>query len=80
MPPYNIDGRHMENCVLIPTEKNARKYWQKYLKKLILDADLRKQLGEQLYEDFKDEYNLATVTKKRADFYKAAVAKTLVLV
>jgi glycosyltransferase involved in cell wall biosynthesis len=80
MPPYNIDGKHMKNCILIPTEKNARKYWQKYLKKLILDADLRKQLGEQLYEDFKDEYNLATVTKKRADFYKAAVAKTLVLV
>jgi len=77
MPPYNVHGRHMENCVLIPVEKNARKYWQKYLKRLILDADLRKQLGEQLYEDFKDEYNLATVTKKRADFYRAAVAKTL---
>jgi len=80
MPPYNIHGRHMENCVLIPCEKNARKYWQKYLKRLILDADLRKQLGEQLYEDFKDEYNLATVTKKRADFYRAAVMKTLAVV
>jgi glycosyltransferase involved in cell wall biosynthesis len=77
MPPYNVHGKHMENCVLIPTEKNARKYWQKYLKRLIMDESLRKQLGEQLYEDFKDEYNLATVTKKRADFYKAAVAKTL---
>jgi len=80
IPPYNIHGKHMENCVLIPAEKNARKYWQKYLKRLILDADLRKQLGEQLYVDFKDEYNLATVTKKRADFYKAAVAKTLAVV
>ena len=80
IPPYNVHGRHMENCVLIPAEKNARKYWQKYLKRLILDADLRKQLGEQLYEDFKDEYNLATVTKKRADFYRAAVAKTLAIV
>jgi len=80
IPPYNVDGRHMENCVLIPAEKNAHKYWKKYLKKLILDADLRKQIGEQLYEDFKDEYNLATVTKKRADFYKAAVAKTLAVV
>lgn len=80
IPPYNVHGRHMENCILIPAEKNARKYWQKYLKKLILDADLRKQLGEQLYEDFKIEYNLATVTKKRADFYKAAVAKTLAVV
>lgn len=79
IPPYNVHGKHMENCILIPPEKNARKYWQKYLKKLILDSDFRKQLGEQLYEDFKNEYNLATVTKKRADFYKAAVAKTLVV-
>ena len=79
IPPYNVHGRHMENCVLIPVEKNAHKYWKKYLKKLILDADLRKKLGEQLYEDFKIEYNLATVTKKRVEFYKAVVAKTLQL-
>jgi len=77
--PYNVHGKHMENCVLIPSEKNAYKYWQKYLKKLILDADLRKRLGEQLYEDFKEEYNLAYVTAKRAEFYKACVAKTLEL-
>jgi len=80
IPPYNVHGRHMENCILIPAEKNAHKYWKKYLKKLILDVDLRKQLGEQLYEDFKIEYHLATVTKKRADFYKAAIAKTLAVV
>ncbi len=80
IPPYNVHGRHMENCVLIPNEKNAHKYWKKYLKKLILDADLRKRLGEQLYEDFKEEYNLANVTKKRVEFYKAAVAKTLAIV
>lgn len=80
IPPYNVHGRHMENCVLIPSEKNAHKYWKKYLKKLIIDADLRKRIGEQLYEDFKVEYNLADVTKKRADFYKAAVAKTLAVV
>lgn len=80
IPPYNVDGRHMENCILIPSEKNAHKYWVKYLKKLILDADLRKQIGEQLYEDFSDKYNLATVTKNRIEFYKAAVAKTLAVV
>jgi hypothetical protein len=80
IPPYNVHGRHLENCILIPAEKNAHKYWQKYLKKLILDADLRKKLGEQLYEDFKVEYNLAEVTKKRAEFYKAAVMKTLAVV
>jgi glycosyltransferase involved in cell wall biosynthesis len=80
IPPYNVHGRHMENCVLIPAEKNAHKYWQKYLKKLILDADLRKQIGDQLYEDFKSEYNLADVTKRRAEFYRAAVLKTLAVV
>jgi hypothetical protein len=80
IPPYNVHGRHMENCVLIPALKNAHKYWTKYLKRLIVNPDLRKQLGEQLYEDFKDQYNLANVTKKRADFYRAAVAKTLAVV
>lgn len=60
--------------------KNARKYWVKYLKRLILDADLRKKLGEQLYEDFKVEYSLKNVTQKRAEFYKAVVAKTLVVI
>lgn len=71
MIPYNVEGRHLENCILIPTEKNAKKYWVKYLKKLILDADLRKRLGEQLYEDFHEKYNLVNVTKTRADFYKS---------
>ena len=77
IPPYNVHGRHMENCVLIRSEKNAHKYWKKYLKQLVLDADLRKRLGEQLYEDFKEDYNLKNVTEKRAAFYKEVVAKTL---
>jgi glycosyltransferase involved in cell wall biosynthesis len=77
IPPYNVDGKHMENCVLIPSEKNAHKYWVKYLKKLILDADLRKKIGEQLYDDFSVEYNLEHVTKKRAAFYKEIISKTL---
>jgi hypothetical protein len=73
IPPYNVHGRHMENCVLIPAEKNAYKYWKKYLKRLILDQDLRKQLGEQLYDDFKEEYNLFNVTNKRAEFYEKII-------
>lgn len=77
IPPYNVHGRHMENCVLIPPVKNAHKYWVRYLKKLILDAELRKKIGTQLYDDFKVEYNLADVTKKRADFYKTIVKKGL---
>ena len=73
IPPYNVHGRHMENCVLIslkPSEKHAHKEWKKYLKKLILDADLRKRLGDGLYNDFKDLYNLRNVTEKRVKFYE----------
>jgi len=77
IPPYNVHGRNMENCILIPAEKNAKKYWIKALKKLILDADLRKKLGEQLYDDFKETHNLEHVTKKRVEFYKSVIAKTL---
>jgi len=76
IPPYNVHGKHMENCMLIPAKKNAEKYWVKYLKRLILDADLRKKLGEQLYEDFKETYNLANVTEKRVAFYKEIVSKS----
>lgn len=70
IPPYNVHGKHMENCVLIPNKNNARKYWAKYLKKLILDEELRKKLGNQMYEDFKEDYHLTNVTKKRAEFYE----------
>jgi glycosyltransferase involved in cell wall biosynthesis len=77
IPPYNVHGHHMENCVLIPSKKNAHKYWKKYLKQLILDAELRKKIGNQLHEDFKEEYNLANVTAKRAEFYEKVIAKTL---
>jgi hypothetical protein len=71
--PYNVDGRHMENCILIPAKKDSARDWAKYLKKLILDTDLRRKLGEQLYEDFKYKYNLANVTQTRAEFYKSIV-------
>jgi hypothetical protein len=71
MIPYNVDGKHLENCILIPTEKNQKKDWVKWLKKLILDSDLRKKLGEQLYLDFNEKYNSVTVTKTRRDLYIA---------
>jgi glycosyltransferase involved in cell wall biosynthesis len=65
----------MENCVLIPPAKNSYSDWQKYLKKLILDEELRNKLGQQLYDDFKEKYNLKNVTNKRADFYRNIVKK-----
>jgi len=71
--PYNVDGEHMENCILIPDKKNAFKYWKKELKKLILDPDLRNKIGEGLHRDFSEKYHLTNVTKKRAEIYKEIV-------
>jgi glycosyltransferase involved in cell wall biosynthesis len=73
--PYIEDGKHMENCILIPPKKNAHQDWAKWLKRLILDKDLREKLGNQLYEDFKEKYHLANVTNKRAEFYKSIIKK-----
>jgi len=86
--PYNIDGKHMENTVLIPTvnEKGENrnynhldKEWYKYLKKLILNENLRKELGENLYNDYKEKFNLKNVTEKRAEFYNEIIVKSLVI-
>jgi glycosyltransferase involved in cell wall biosynthesis len=68
--PYNVYGKHMENCILIPNKKNNKKHWAKQLKKLILDEGLREELGNKLYEDFSERFHLSNVTKKRLKLYK----------
>lgn len=79
IPPYNVDGKHMKNCILIPYMKNGlynRKIdqaWAKAIKLLIEEPNLREDLGNQLYEDFKVKYNLKYVTETRAQFYKSIV-------
>lgn len=84
MPPYNVDGKHMHNCILIPNTKNympnkhVDRDWAKALKRLILEPEFRQQLGNQLYEDFKVKYHLDHVTKNRAEFYESIVVKAVV--
>ncbi|MFW5847551.1 MAG: LAGLIDADG family homing endonuclease [bacterium] len=73
IPPYNVDGVHMKNCLLVPVKKRNERDWAKALKKLIVEPNLREDLGNQLYEDFKDKYHLKNVTQKRAEFYESAV-------
>jgi glycosyltransferase involved in cell wall biosynthesis len=73
IPPYNVDGVHMKNCILIPYKKNNDRDWYKAIKKLVLEPNLREDLGNQLYEDFKVKYNLKHVTEKRADFYSSLI-------
>jgi len=69
IPPYNVDGKHMKNCILIPWKKHNDKEWYKAIKTLIKEPNLRADLGNQLYEDFKVKYNLKHVTEARAQFY-----------
>jgi glycosyltransferase involved in cell wall biosynthesis len=79
IPPYNVDGVNMKNCILVPFKKNNEKDWYKAIKKLIVDPQLRADLGNQLYEDFKEKYNLKHVTEARAEFYSTvATIYTLV--
>ena len=77
--PYTIDltsaierGGNINkkgNALLVDENKN-HKNWLKYIKKLIKEPELVKMLQDNLYNDIKDKYNLTTVTKDRADFYK----------
>ena len=73
IPPYNVDGIHMRNCILVPYNRKSGKQWGKAIKLLTTETNLREDLGNQLYEDFKVKYNLKHVTNNRAEFYKAAV-------
>jgi glycosyltransferase involved in cell wall biosynthesis len=68
--PYNVDGINGNNCILIKDKKNQEKDWAKSIKKLILDKNLRSEIGNNLYNDFKDKYNLIEVTKSRAELYE----------
>lgn len=73
IPPYNVDGKHMKNCILIPYEKRNEEKWAKAIRLLITQPNLREDLGSQLHEDFKVKYNLKNVTNTRAEFYSTIV-------
>mgnify|MGYP001562938284 FL=1 len=66
--PYDIDGVHEKNCILIPERKN-HKDWFKYTKKLIESPAMREDLGNQLYEDFHIKYHIDTDSKNRRELY-----------
>jgi glycosyltransferase involved in cell wall biosynthesis len=73
IPPYNVDGVNMKNCILIPNKKRNDRDWAKALKALITQPSLREDLGEQLHEDFKVKYHLKHVTNTRAEAMESIV-------
>ena len=78
--PYTIDLKHALNQgqftdgnALLVNESNNHSDWAKNIKKLVDNPNMIVDLGERLYETVKDKYDLNTVTKERAEFYKSLI-------
>ena len=77
--PYQIDIKKANlyggewdnngNGILIDTTKTQGKDWFKYVKKLILNPELIKQLSENLYNTVKDTYSMDRITSDRRELY-----------
>lgn len=78
--PYTIDLKHcldngnfVDGNAMLVNENRNHSDWYKFIKKLIQNPNMAKDMGERLYETVKDTYDLHNVTKARAEFYKSIV-------
>ena len=78
--PYTIDLKHclnhgnfVDGNALLVDENRNHSDWAKYIKKLVENPNMVKDMGERLYETVKDTYDLTVVTKNRAEFYKSLI-------
>ena len=78
--PYTIDLKHclnqgnfVDGNALLVDENRNHSDWAKYIKKLVENPNMVKDMGERLYETVKDTYDLNVVTKNRAEFYKSLI-------
>ncbi len=72
--PYNHYGVNEKNCLLVEYHKTDKK-WTKALKKLIESKAMREDLGNQLYDDLKDTFDINNVAKLRKEFYDEVLSK-----
>ena len=78
--PYTIDLKHslkngefVDGNALLVDEVRNHSDWAKYIKKLVQNPNMAKDMGERLYEYVSQRYDLAIVTKTRSEFYKSLV-------
>jgi glycosyltransferase involved in cell wall biosynthesis len=78
--PYTIDlthclknGEFVDGNALLVDEQRNHSDWAKYVKKLVENPNMIKDMGERLYEHVSQRYDLNIVTKHRAEFYKSIV-------
>lgn len=76
--PYTLDlkhclenGKFVDGNALLVNENRNHSDWAKFIEKLLQNPNMVKDMGERLYETVKDKYDLNTVTKNRAEFYKS---------
>lgn len=62
------------NAILIDRNK-SHKDWAKTVERLVKHPEYVKMLQDNLYRDYHEKYDLHTVTKQRAEFYKEIVKK-----
>lgn len=67
--PYSETIRHGENGFLVDPAKN-HKDWYKYIKQLVLNPELRIQIGNVAREEVMAKYTMDVVNKTRAEFYQ----------
>ena len=67
------NGNFVDGNALLVDENRNHSDWAKYIEKLLKNPNMVKDMGERLYETVKDTYDLNTVTKNRAEFYKSIV-------
>jgi glycosyltransferase involved in cell wall biosynthesis len=65
------NGNFVDGNALLVDENRNHSDWAKYIEKLLKNPNMVKDMGERLYETVKDTYNLNTVSKNRAEFYKS---------
>ena len=78
--PYTLDLKHclnhgnfVDGNAMLVDENRNHSDWAKYIKKLVENPSMIKDMGERLYETVKDTYDLNVVTKTRAEFYKSLI-------
>jgi glycosyltransferase involved in cell wall biosynthesis len=65
------NGNFVDGNAMLVDENRNHSDWAKYIEKLIKNPNLIQDMGERLYETVKDTYNLETISKNRAEFYKS---------
>ena len=78
--PYTLDLKHclnhgnfVDGNAMLVDENRNHSDWAKYIKKLVDNPSMIKDMGERLYETVKDTYDLNVVTKNRSEFYKSLI-------